>query len=69
MWDFSKLPKTEYETVKELYLNKNIVGLIKIHNQYKLSNYDYGCCPAKNMEKAILNYYKLGIESNFEYKG
>lgn len=42
-WDFSKLPKKEYNACAKLYLAKNTGLLLDKHNTYNLSEYDY-CC-------------------------
>lgn len=43
MWDFKRLPKTEFKEVKKLIKEKNGGKLLLIHDKYKLSNYNY-CC-------------------------
>ena len=43
MWDFSKLPESEFESVKSLLAANDIQALVKIHDRYQLSEYSY-CC-------------------------
>jgi len=57
MWDFSKLPESEYENVKELYEAQDWSKLILIHNKYQLSFNSYCCdeAPVKRWYKWIID--------------
>ena len=57
MWDFSRLPESEYDRVLDLFAAKNWGELMKVHNTYALSMNVY-CCD----EKPIIRYFTWAIE-------
>jgi len=57
MWDFSRLPASEYNRVLDLFAASNWGELMKVHNQYALSMNVY-CCD----EKPIIRYFSWAIE-------
>ena len=63
-WDFSLLPEIEYGPVIEAYNTGDIIALIRIHDQYKLSRFSY-CCD----QAGLLAWFKYGIENNFFSQG
>ena len=58
MWDFKKLPASEYANAIQLVNNQDYAGLIKLHDQYKLSPFTY-CCNSR----AVLLWFQWGIEN------
>lgn len=58
-WMWHRLPKTEYNNVIKLYENRDVDGLMTIHNNYKLSRYTY-CCGTKS---TILNWFGDAIKN------
>lgn len=53
MWDFSKLPVSEYQRALDLLDKRDFEGLLALHNQYKLSPNRY-CCDLQPVEKWFL---------------
>ena len=60
-WNWSKLPETEYQRVRELYENRDWAALLEVHNQYQLSPYEYSCCYIE----AMINYFGQAIEKEW----
>ena len=58
MWDFSKLPESEHERVKEMLSENNIQGLVRIHDKYQLSPHSY-CCSGV---EGVLNWFQWAID-------
>jgi hypothetical protein len=59
MWDFTKIPDSEWQNIENLYNKNNYVKLVQIHDRYKVSEYDY-CC----REKGFMKWIKAGIKWN-----
>lgn len=57
MWDFTKIPDFEWESIIKAYDQKKYVELIRIHNRYQLSEYDY-CC---GDNRGLIKWFKKGI--------
>lgn len=55
-WDINKLPDFVIQELRDYYIKRNYVGMIEIHDEYKLSNNNY-CCSIdgvlKNVEKIL----------------
>lgn len=60
MWDFSRLPKSEYNMVKKLLEESNERELKKIHDQYLLSQVNY-CCNLNGMMQWFRNAERDGL--------
>jgi hypothetical protein len=58
MWDFSKLPDDKKQEAKELYAAQQWGKLMKMHNDYELSQNHY-CCD----EAPIINWFRWAIEN------
>jgi len=58
MWDFSKLPDDKKQEAKELYTAQQWGKLMKMHNDYELSQNHY-CCD----EAPIINWFRWAIEN------
>lgn len=56
MWVFSRLPEKEWDNVKGYFEKRNELELIKIHNKYTLSTYEY-CCKG-----IIFKWIEHGLE-------
>lgn len=48
-FDWAKLPKHMHASVIDLVAQTKTKELLKIHDHFKLSGYDYGCCGASGM--------------------
>lgn len=59
MWDFSKLPESEHENVKRLLQSNDIQGLVRIHDKYGLSEYQY-CCSGV---EGVKNWFNWAVET------
>jgi len=59
VWNWTRLPKSEYQKAITAVKKTDISTLLILHNDYKLSNYDYGCCGSA---ETILEHYKIAIE-------
>lgn len=57
MWQFTKIPLEEWDNIIRFYKERKYVELIRIHNRYQLSEYDY-CCG----DKGFMKWFKKGIE-------
>lgn len=55
-WDFSKLPENMRPEVKRLHNAGDAEGLLKIHDQYGLSIYNY-CC----YKGGLINWFGYAI--------
>ena len=60
-WDFSRLPISEHNLVLRLFREGQFSELIKLHNKYKLSKYEY-CC--EGQYEAIKKWIRYGISTN-----
>lgn len=49
--DLNKIPEEEFPQVRSLIIKGELMELYIIHNKYKLSNKEYGCCGLKEMLK------------------
>lgn len=58
MWDFSKLPDDKKQEAKELYTAQQWGKLMKMHNDYELSQNHY-CCD----EAPIIKWFRWAIEN------
>jgi hypothetical protein len=58
MWDFSKLPDDKKQEARELYADQKWGLLMKMHNDYGLSENQY-CCD----EKPIIKWFKWAIDN------
>lgn len=58
MWDFSKLPESEFETVIFAVQSNDVRTLVEIHNKYELSPYNY-CCDLSG----LIRWFNWAIES------
>lgn len=56
--DFQKIPKELHARIIQLVNENKLPELLLIHDQYKLTQYDYGCCTLEG----LLNWFKHGIE-------
>ena len=59
MWDFSKLPDDKKQEAKELFTAQKWGLLMKMHNDYQLSENHY-CCD----ETPTIRWFKWAIENN-----
>lgn len=60
MWDFSKLPKTEFDNVIFAVQCNDVKTLVQIHNQYNLSPYNY-CCELSGLVRWFNHAIQTGI--------
>lgn len=58
-YDFSRLPKKKHKEAIEAVKERNIVRLKKLHDQYKLSTFDYKCCGLDG----LITWFTHGIEN------
>lgn len=63
-WDFSKLPKSEYNNAIHYFKSNDIDLLVKLHNDYKLSSNDYCCSP----DEAMINWWGHAIKTKIIYE-
>lgn len=54
-WDFSKLPESEYDRVALAVETANERELIRIHDEYKLSDFSY-CCGQSGVYQWFLQF-------------
>jgi len=59
MWDFSKLPVDQHQTAIDLFIANDVRGLLDLHNQFQLSQYNY-CCELDG----FLRWWEWAIETN-----
>ena len=57
-WD--KLPKDEVSNFIELVKADKKKEVLAIHNKYKLSTYNFGCCSTSALINHSLNAIRLG---------
>lgn len=65
VWDFSKLPESEHQTVIDAVTKRDVGPLIKLHDLYRLSEYEY-CCGG---HIGIFNWFKWAIEQGIIKNG
>jgi hypothetical protein len=58
MWDFTKLPEAKKQEAKELFAAKKWGELMKMHNDFELSE-NYYCCT----EAPVIKWFKWAIEN------
>lgn len=56
MWNFSKLPAERHADAVRMTKNLDTDGLLRLHDKYKLSNFNY-CCT-----DGIIEYFQWAIE-------
>lgn len=57
-WDFTKLPKVEHDSVVSAFYAGDVRTLMRIHDQYELSNHSY-CCD----HNGLLAWFKAAIDN------
>ena len=65
MWDFDKLPESEHALALQLLANRDVEGLLALHNKYNLSQNRY-CCDLQPIEKWFLWARNNGLIQNNE---
>lgn len=58
LMDYSKIPKRLHKKIIEAVNEKDYQLLLIIHNEYKLTNFNYNCCELDGM----LKHYQNGID-------
>lgn len=56
MWKFDNLPRDKWDEMRQAFLAGDRAKMIRLHNEYNLSTYDY-CCG-----KNIRNWVKHGLK-------
>jgi len=56
MWVFERLPRTEWDNMRKAFDDHDAVAMIRLHDKYVLSPYDY-CCG----ESAIRPWVEIGL--------
>lgn len=51
------IPESETEKIKKMILVGDLVGLLEVHDQYKVSSYDYGCCGLEGLLNRFKSHY------------
>lgn len=64
MWDFTKLPESEFDTVIFALQCNDVKTLVEIHNKYLLSPYNY-CCELDG----LIRWFQSGIDSGMIVAG
>jgi len=63
-WNFNKLPKEKFNEAIKAFNEVDIDILVKLHNDYKLSSYNYCCSPDDDM----ITWFGYAIEKNLIYE-
>jgi len=59
-WKWNKLNKQTKEQIKTFYENSDFKAIIKIHNKYKLSDYNY-CCDVEGIKLHVAKAIELNL--------
>lgn len=55
---YEDIPEERRAEVRNLIEGNDIIALLRIHDEYKLTDYKYGCCNADGM----MAFFKAGLK-------
>jgi hypothetical protein len=58
-FDFGRLPRDKHESAIKMVRDNDLLGLLHLHDTYKLSDYSYSCCGLDG----LLRWFQNGIDN------